>query len=102
MSAPAPQHSAVSHHYVPRWYQKRFIDAESRGKLFYLDLKPERVEHDDGTFHCRRDMRRLGPPSCFQADYLYTLKVSALHGGEDVLERLFFGERDRSRRIGCS
>jgi hypothetical protein len=84
---------AVSHHYVPQWYQRRFIDRNSREeKLFYLDLHPERVVRPDGRTHERTALRRLGPVSCFQADYLYTLALP--NADPDVLEKRFFGAID--------
>src|SRR6266404_223789 len=85
--------SAVSHHYVPQWYQRRFIDPASReGKLFYLDRFPDRVVRPDGGSHQRTALRRVGPVSCFQADHLYTLNLANVDA--DVLEKRFFGAID--------
>jgi hypothetical protein len=33
-----------NHHYVPQWYQKRFLPT-GLSKRFYLDLKPQEVEN---------------------------------------------------------
>lgn len=91
--ATAPAGSAVSHHYVPQWYQRRFIDpASHEEKLFYLDRSPNRVVRSDGRSHQRTAVRRLGPVSCFQADHLYTLELQNVEG--DVLEKRFFGGID--------
>lgn len=56
-----------NNHYVPVWYQKRFIASAAREqKYYYLDLSPERITRD-GHSHIRESVRRLGPPSCFNA-----------------------------------
>lgn len=89
----APGAIAVSHHYVPEWYQRRFIEPSAHPhKLQYLDLAPEKVTHPDGSFHYRRALRHLGPMNCFQSDHLYTLNF----GGETTayLEKRFFGKID--------
>jgi hypothetical protein len=81
-------------HYVPQWYQKRFIpDDRKDRKYHYLDMAPERVQNVDGTgFHVRNERRYLGPASCFQQQHLYTM----FFGGNatDVIEKKFFGEID--------
>src|SRR3979411_2743239 len=79
-----------AHHYVPEWYQKRFLLPQT-SKYLYLDLQPETiVQH--GVAHKRRALRRLGPASCFYKDDLYSLDF----GGQttDEMERLFFGALD--------
>jgi hypothetical protein len=81
-------------HYVPQWYQKRFLPSGLREqKLYYLDLEPERVAHSGGGFHFRNDCRRLGTVNCFAQRHLYTI----LFGDKaaDVIEKRFFGEIDR-------
>ena len=82
----------VRNHYVPQWYQKRFINSNQGSKLHYLDLNPEKVIHPDKTHHYRKALRNLSPKNCFKDDHLYTL-----HFGEiatDVIEKRFFGEVD--------
>jgi hypothetical protein len=92
MSEPSPTF-AVSHHYVPEWYQNRFIDPSVHPhKLHYLDLRPEKVMHPDGSFHYRRSVRHLGPKNCFQSDHLYSLRFG--DQVTDYLERIFFGKID--------
>ena len=44
-------------HYVPKWYQKRFMRPDQE-KYFYLDLKPETVVRR-GHRYKRRELRRL-------------------------------------------
>lgn len=82
-----------SHHYVPQWYQKRFIDPQVHPKkLRYLDLSPDRVDHSDGTFHVRRALSLNGPAECFETDHLYTLRFAGF--STDDLETRFFGAID--------
>jgi hypothetical protein len=81
-------------HYVPQWYQKRFILPNSKEqKFYYLDLKPDRIVRSDGNYHYRHELRKLGPQSCFMQEHLYT-RVFGQYAS-DVIERMFFGELDR-------
>jgi hypothetical protein len=83
----------VRNHYVPQWYQKRFLAPQrSEDKLYYLDQSPERIERPDGGHHFRKAVRRLGPHSCFVQDDLYTLFFG--NYATDVIEKSFFGELD--------
>ncbi len=77
-------------HYVPEWYQKRFM-LPGEGKYWYLDLKPEQVVRN-GHKYTRRNILRWGPVSCFAEDDLYTVKSG---GQENVdIEKFFFGRVD--------
>jgi len=81
-------------HYVPQWYQKRFLPASLKDhKFYYLDLAPERVQHPNGGFHIRNECRRLGPLNCFAEKHLYTLFFG--ENATDVAEKRFFGMIDR-------
>ena len=81
-------------HYVPQWYQKRFIPSHGgEQKFHYLDLTPPRVMHSDGSFHRRNELRRLGPANCFAQPNLYTLFFGK--DAADIIERHFFGVIDR-------
>jgi len=82
------------HHYVPQWYQRRFL-RNGQFKFYYLDLHPE-VITNNGVKYQRRDMRRLGPARCFYGDDLYTLKLG--NWTTDEVEKRFFGEIDRRGR----
>ena len=79
-------------HYVPKWYQKRFMKPDQE-KYFCLDLKPETVI-SGGQRHKRRDLRRLGPPSCFGQNDLYTVEWGEWKNVD--IEKFFFGKIDRA------
>jgi hypothetical protein len=60
------------HHYVPRWYQKRFLPAGQK-VLCYLDLKPDTVTKGSITY--KRKARRFWDPArCFCDSDLYSLR----------------------------
>lgn len=80
------------HHYVPEWYQKRFIPSSaSERKFHYLDLRPDRVTRDGRTY-TRSAMMRWGPRNCFAATDLYTTRLGAWFNTD--IEKLFFGRVD--------
>jgi hypothetical protein len=78
------------HHYVPRWYQKRFL-APGTTNFFLLDLNPEIREWTGGR-HRLKEVRRRGPGVCFCHDDLYAIKFG--RQATDVMEKLFFGVID--------
>jgi len=80
------------HHYVPIWYQKRFLSEKNRGnRYFYLDLHPE-VVSNHGHVYTRRSLLKWGPSNCFSQNDLYTTKF---HGWESTeIESRFFGKID--------
>lgn len=91
----------VRNHYVPQWYQRRFLPAGcGASKLWYLDLKPETIRRPNGTPVRRQDgsvvtrdaLRHLGPINCFQREHLYTLYFGK--HATDVIEKRFFGSMD--------
>lgn len=85
-----------NNHYVPKWYQKRFIPPTARErKYFYLDVRPEHVTRD-GRTHTRDAVRRLGPISCFCETDLYTTRFGNWISTD--IERLFFGRVDTEGR----
>jgi hypothetical protein len=77
-------------HYVPEWYQRRFMLA-GQGKYWYLDLKPEQVVQDGHRF-TRKDLLHWGPGSCFAEDDLYTTKWGTEENVD--IEKFFFGRVD--------
>jgi hypothetical protein len=79
-----------AHHYVPQWYQKRFL-TPGETNFFYLDLQPETVVWHGGS-HRLPAVRRRGPTVCFFKKDLYTLKLGSRT--TDQMEKLFFGAID--------
>lgn len=81
-------------HYVPVWYQKRFLP-DGQSKFFYHDLHPEKRTQNGRTW-TRSDMLRWGPANCFAKDDLYTVQWGALKNTD--IEQHFFGEIDTTGR----
>jgi len=79
-------------HYVPVWYQKRFL-RNGQGKQWYLDLHPEN-RADNGHTYPRRAILHWGPTSCFAQDDLYTTKWGSFENRD--IEKFFFGHLDNS------
>ncbi len=79
-------------HYVPEWYQSRFIPQEIKEKKFYyLDLAPEHII-SNGKKYKRKALLRWGTKNCFYKDDLYTTKLYGLESTE--IEQEFFGPVD--------
>lgn len=79
-------------HYVPEWYQHRFIPSDLKDKKFYyLDLKPDTLV-SNGHYFKRNQIKRWGPDFCFKQDDLYTTKFDDWESTE--IEREFFGAID--------
>jgi hypothetical protein len=84
-------------HYVPQWYQHRFLPGHlPEKKFFYLDLHPEVFTNSQGRKHTRKALLRWGPPKCFCQDDLYTTKFDRWESTE--IERKFFGKIDDKAR----
>ena len=83
-----------AHHYVPRWYQKRFL-VPGQSKYWYLDLHPDTVVSGPKTYR-RRDVLPWGPARCFYQDDLYTVQLGKLTS--DEIEKRFFGVIDSKGR----
>jgi len=79
-----------AHHYVPRWYQKRFLKT-GQFKYFYLHRKPETVVHG-GVKHQKRAVFHRGPATCFYENDLYAVKFGQTT--TDEIEKRFFGKID--------
>ena len=85
-----------NNHYVPVWYQKRFIIPGSKEKkLYYLDLKPGKIKSGHKIF-VRNSLMHWGPKSCFCEIDLYTTKGKGWISTE--IEEKFFGPVDASAR----
>lgn len=84
-------------HYVPQWYQYKFLDEEkAEKKFYYLDLRPGFKVGSNGKKYPRKSVLRWGPPSCFCQDNLYTTSLPGL-SPTDIEER-FFGHIDSTGR----
>jgi hypothetical protein len=85
------QHQTRRNHYVPQWYQRRFLPP-GVDRFFYLDLKPEAIRTAPGRTVSRKAILRWGPARCFYQDDLYTMKLG--RWSTDAVERRFFGPID--------
>ena len=81
-----------NHHYVPEWYQKRFL-AFGAAKLHVLDLKPDRVRLPSGKHFTHNEYRQTPTSKCFCAENLYMLRFGTLEN--DAIEKFFFGSVDQ-------
>src|ERR1700686_821764 len=84
------QQQSHDHHYVPQWYQRRFM-LPSQSEYFCLDLHPEVTIHN-GVAHPHTAVHKWGSKRCFFEDDLDTLKFD--RGTTDEMERRFFGRID--------
>lgn len=83
-------------HYVPEWYQYRFLPNELKeNKFFYLDLNPETIVSRERSYK-RKALLYWGPPRCFWESDLYTTKFGGWESTE--IEEKFFGKIDSSGR----
>lgn len=81
-------------HYVPVWYQERFLPTEGERKFHYLDLQPEQFRDPRGILRTKTALRRWGAVSCFKETDLYTEKFGRYESTE--IEQFFFGKVDAS------
>jgi hypothetical protein len=87
-----------NNHYVPQWYQRRFIPPDAKDReLFLLDLYPETFRTGSGKKVRRKALRRTGTRRCFAIDDLYTTRLEGIESRE--LEKSFFGEIDRRGQL---
>ncbi len=77
-------------HYVPEWYQRRFL-ALGQHELHYLDLKPEPFTINGRTIMPPSYWTR-GVRGCFVQDDLYTTDFGGIKNTE--IEQFFFGGID--------
>jgi hypothetical protein len=84
-------------HYVPEWYQKRFLPPGRKDQeLFYLDLAPRTFTDARGVKHTRKAVRLLRFRHCFAEDDLYTAKFGA--ADSTAIEQQVFGDIDNKGR----
>jgi hypothetical protein len=88
-----------NNHYVPVWYQKRFIPSERKDReLLYLDLKPGTFRDLRGIVHPRKAVRKLGLKHCFAEKDLYTTRFGDKESTR--IEQIFFGQIDLKGKEG--
>jgi hypothetical protein len=79
-------------HYVPVWYQRRFLSNDIKEKKFYyLDLNPKSIVIGKRKYK-RNALLRWGPSRCFCEQDLYTTKFGDWESTE--IEEKFFGKID--------
>jgi len=86
-----------NNHYVPEWYQKRFLDPDRKDQvLFYLDQKPDSFSDPRGIIHSKNTLRRIGTRLCFAENDLYTVNFGQIESTK--IEQMFFGKIDSDGR----
>jgi hypothetical protein len=84
-------------HYVPEWYQKRFLPPGQKEQiLYYLDLQPGTFRDGRGIVHSKKSIHRWGFRNCFAEDDLYTTRFGGVESVE--IEKQFFGHIDQKGR----
>lgn len=83
-------------HYVPCWYQERFLPTTGERKFRYLDLTPEQFRDPKGIVRTKTALHRWGAVSCFKETDLYTVKFGRFESTE--IEQYFFGKVDTEGR----
>lgn len=79
-------------HYVPEWYQKRFLSSE-KSAFYYLNLAPPVIDLPNGKKKKLNDIRWPSKPSqCFCLKDLYTTHYYGFLN--DEIERYLFGKID--------
>lgn len=79
-----------NNHYVPVWYQKRFL-APGASQLYYLDTNPDKRDLPEGRVLVSRPVPKA-PKSCFCELDLYTTQFGDTLN--DEIERYLFGAID--------
>jgi|SRR5579862_162059 len=83
-------------HYVPQWYQRRFLPNDGEKKFRYLDLQPESFLDAKGVKRQKKALQRWGTDNCFKQTDLYTTRFGEWESTE--IEQFFFGRVDREGR----
>ncbi len=83
-------------HYVPIWYQKRFLPVGEK-TLFYLNLNPDQKTLPNGRVVRMNDCYQWGPKNCFVQRDLYTTMFFGMPN--DDIEKYLFGSIDTDGSI---
>lgn len=93
--------TANKHHYVPQWYQRRFLP-KGKGEFFVLDKTPIRsILCGDGQVRALQKPKRIrqsGTNELFQEENFYSLSFPLVT--KDILEKTLFGTLDDLGSIG--
>ncbi len=82
-----------NNHYVPVWYQRRFLQPYSKDQeLFYLNLRPKVFYDAKGRAHSSKSIKKQGFKHCFAEYDLYTSQYR-FNSPTDI-EKIFFGNID--------
>ncbi|MEG0416718.1 MAG: DUF4238 domain-containing protein [Erysipelothrix sp.] len=82
---------SYKHHYVPEWYQKRFM-LKDQTAYYRLDLFPEIIKKPNGELLKKGEILKKGPGKFFYEIDLYTTNYFGTKN--DEIERSLFGEID--------
>ena len=80
-------------HYVPEWYQKRFLSTE-KSAFYYLNLIPPTIDLPSGKKKLNDIHWPFKPSQCFYLRDLYTTQYFGFLN--DEIERYLFGKIDNS------
>lgn len=83
-----------NNHYVPQWYQRRFLEPFGRTNFRILDLQPETFRDALGRTQTANEFHSLGTRKAFRQLDLYTTRFGAEFSTE--IEQRFFGALDRT------
>lgn len=87
------------HHYVPEWYQRRFIP-NGDTSYYRLDLHPDLITTPQGEVIRKGEILRKGPTKFFHQIDLYTTKYFGIEN--DDIERYLFGTIDSKGALALS
>ncbi len=83
----------TNNHYVPQWYQRRFLeDGQTNGTIQLLDLTPPVFFDRSGVAHPANELRTHSIEKSFKEDDLYTLQNGTRRS--TIIEQKFFGGID--------
>lgn len=84
-----------NNHYVPQWYQRRFMLPDQPHKvLSTLRLTPKKFTASDGSERTEQPERQLAAKRIFCQEDLYTTEMGDISNTE--IEQYFFGQIDDS------
>lgn len=90
---------SYKHHYVPEWYQKRFM-LKNQSAYYQLNLFPEIIKKPNGEVIKKGEILKKGPGRFFYEKDLYTTDHFGIKN--DEIERRLFGEIDTKGAVAIS